>query len=197
MGIYSLRNKVLNEEKDWSNDNVINIGVAFDEFGDPIFYTDNDLITILKENQQSTNTPNITLLSGEKQRVVINIVSNEINGRRLKHGPRIKFKAGKKLEDVGTRSLTFDHDKEGNTIPIVSIYPNQDKHKNKFKEDDDLLKKYMIKTAFSFIQSNPSLIEDYFLGECDFEDVLNYADEYNKFSNSKKKEYAKQIIEIK
>lgn len=195
MSIYSLKNKVLKEEK--NNNSVINIGVAFDEFGDPIFYTGNDLVMILKENQQLNSTPNITLLSGENQRVVINIVSNEINGRKLKHGPRIKFKAGRKLENVGTRSLTFNHDKNGNTIPIVSIYPNQDKHKNKFKEDDDLLKKYMIKTAFSFIQSNPKLIEDYFLGMCDFKDVLNYAEEFNNFSNNKKKEYAKQIIEIK
>ncbi len=193
MSIYSLKNKVLKEEK--NDNNVINIGVAFDEFGDPIFYTGNDLVMILNE-RSSYNHPNITLLSNKKQKVVINIVPNENSRNTMKHGSRIKFKAGTKLKDVGTRSLVFDHDNNGNTIPIVSIYPNQDKHENEFK-DKKMLENYMLKTAFSFVQSNPKLIEDYFLGKRDFKDVLEYADEYNKFSNSKKKEYAKQIIEIK
>lgn len=195
MGIYSLKNKILNEEKDWSDDNVINIGVAFDEFGNPVFYTDNDLIMALNE-RSSYNHPNITLLSDKKQKVVINIVPNENDRNAMKHGSRIKFKAGRNLKDVGARSLTFDHDDNGNAIPIVSIYPNQDKSDDPFK-DKDMLEKYMVKTAFSFVQSNPRLIEDFFLGKRDFKEVLDYADEFNNFSNAKKKEYAKQIIEIK
>ena len=193
MGIYSLKNKVLNEEKDWSDDNVINIGVAFDEFGDPVFYTDKDLLNVLNEN--TFNYPNIKLLSDKKQKVVINLVPYKSNDTELNPGARIKFKS-RNGNDIGTRSLVFDRDNKGNPIPIVSIYPNQDKDKNEFKSHK-MLDDYMLDTAFSFVQSNPRLIEDFFLGKRSYDDLVDYVNTFNKFSNKKKKEYADQIIRRK
>lgn len=132
MGIYSLKNKVLNEEKDWSDDNTLelNLEIEFDDNKNLIFRTGDDMIwqgatMIISE---SSIHPDIKFNYTKNQPMKINIVPLEINGVRMKHGARIKIKRFSNNKSTITKSLKFDQDSNGNTIASVSDYKNQDKN---------------------------------------------------------------------
>lgn len=199
MSIYSLKNKVLKEEKDWSNDDTLELDleIEFDKNNDPIFYTDNHLI-ILKEYH--IKYPSIHLEYIKHQKVDINIVPDELNDKKAPHRSRIKILGGTKSVSLTTRSLTFANNNSGDVVPTVSEYQSQKNKNKKFKttDSDGLLKPYMIDAAFSFVQSNPELIKGFIDGKYSFYDVTDYAEnEYNKLSDKEKEKFAKQIEKIK
>ena len=123
----------------------------------------------------------------------VNIMPIVQNDEKQKHGARVKIKHPFSSNTIGTRTLIFDRDDDGNIIEVsASKYKNQSKKSGELKDYD--IKSDYIDAAFSLIASNPKLIDDFISGKASKYDVENYIDTvYNKLSNKDKRNYVKKI----